>query len=378
MSRISAPVRWAIVIAIVAATGYAVARSKRDFWDFEVYRTAGVRALAAEPLYRAEDLHYQYKYWPAFAFVMVPFGFIPPEAGKIIWYALSVALLAVFIRQSILALPDRRSSMRFLTWWTLLLAGKFIVRELVNGQTNTLFGVLIVLAIRAAQQRRRAASGLLVGAATFVKPYALVFLPWLLIVQGMTAVSAALAVLVTSLTLPAIVYGWQGNMSQLVAWYHTVVGTTPENVMVAENISFASMWAKWVGAGPTASTLAALTTAVVLLVAVAVWWRRRGIKEPGYLEAGLLLLLVPLVSPQGWDYVLLIAVPALVCLVDRFRGDQLVWRAVTVAGFILTSFAIYDLMGRQMYLWLVRHAGMSVGALLLVASLVHQRVRGVA
>ena len=35
--------------------------------DFEVYWRAGGRALAAEPLYREEDEHFQLKYLPAFA-----------------------------------------------------------------------------------------------------------------------------------------------------------------------------------------------------------------------------------------------------------------------------------------------------------------------
>ena len=38
--------------------------------------------------------------------------------------------------------------------------------------------------------------------------------------------------------------------------------------------------------------------------------RRRRVSEPNYLEFGLLMILVPLLSPQGWDYVLLIAAPA--------------------------------------------------------------------
>jgi len=36
------------------------------------------------------------------------------------------------------------------------------------------------------------------------------------------------------------------------------------------------------------------------------------------------MLLIPLVSPQGWDYVLLLATPAVVCLVDRW-GELTKW-----------------------------------------------------
>jgi hypothetical protein len=47
--------------------------------------------------------------------------------------------------------------------------------------------------------------------------------------------------------------------------------------------------------------------------------RRRTVREPAYLEFGLLMLLIPLLSPQGWDYVLLVATPAVMILVDRWR-----------------------------------------------------------
>ena len=47
---------------------------------------------------------------------------------------------------------------------------------------------------------------------------------------------------------------------------------------------------------------------------------------PEYLECALLMLLIPLVSPQGWDYVLLLATPAVVCLVDRWREFPTIWR----------------------------------------------------
>src|SRR5262245_50656466 len=107
---------WILAIVLIAATAYLIARSKRDFWDFEVYRTAGIRVMAAEGLYRPEDGHYQFKYWPAFAIAMAPFGMIPPEAGKIVWYALSIGLIAFFLRQAILLLPDRQRTVRFLAW----------------------------------------------------------------------------------------------------------------------------------------------------------------------------------------------------------------------------------------------------------------------
>jgi hypothetical protein len=367
-----------LAVVLAAAIIYGVARSRRDFVDFEVFRTAGVRALAGEPLYRAEDAHYQFKYWPAFALAAIPFGFIDPEAGEVIWYALSVAFIAVLVRQSIRALPDRRATVRALTWWTLLLTGKFIVIELVNGQTNAMLGALVVLAVVAIQAGRPVSAGLLAAAAVFIKPYALLLLPWLVVTQGVRASASAAAGLAVGLLLPAVQYGWQGNLDLLAGWYHTVVSTTSENLLVTENISFMTMWAKWIGAGPAASWLALLTSAVALIGPAALWWMRRRVREPAYLEVSALLLLMPLLSPQGWDYVLLLATPAIVCLVDRFGASPLSWRVPAALGFFLTSFMIFDLVGRTLYFALAAASCVTIGALLLLVCLVGLRRRAAA
>jgi hypothetical protein len=258
------------------------------------------------------------------------------------------------------------------------LTGKFIVKELVNGQTNALLGVLVVLALAAVQHNRGVRAGVLLGLAAFVKPYALLILPWLAVVQGARAGAAAAAVLVAGWLAPAAVYGWTGNLALLGDWLRTVVGTTPENLLIAENISLLTMWAKWIGPESPASLLAAGTAALCLAGAVVMWSGRRRVAEPAYLEVSYLLLLVPLLSPQGWDYVLLIAAPAIVCLVDRFSRSPTPVKGLVATGFLLTSFTIYDLLGRTLYLTLMSLSVVTVGALLLAASLVRLRLSAAA
>jgi hypothetical protein len=138
------------------------------------------------------------------------------------------------------------------------------------------------------------------------------------------------------------------------------------------------MWAKWIGVGPAAAGLGAMTTVASLAVAVVLWARRGRVSRPGFLEVGYLLLLIPLISPQGWDYVLLVATPAIVCLVDRFRGSPRGWQIATASGFLLTSFTIYDLLGRTFYASLMSLSVITLGALLLAASLVRLRLTAAA
>jgi hypothetical protein len=368
---------WIGVLVLVATIAYA-GRVRHEMVDFAVYRTAGGRAIEAAPLFRPDDGHYQFKYFPAFALAMTPLAVVPEEAAKAIWFGVSVALLVVLIRLSVRTLPDPRRSARFLGWMTVVLMAKFYLHELNLGQSNVLLAVLLVGALAAALAGRAGWAGVLVGTGVFVKPYALILVPWLVFAAGFTGVAAFTATFAGGLLLPATVYGWSGNLEQVGGWYRTVTDTTAPNLLAPENVSLATMWAKWLGPGPQASSLATVTAVAVLVVAAAAWLWRGRVRHPAYLELGILMFLVPLISPQGWDYVLLLATPAVVCLVDRFALMPRPWQVVTAAAFVFMSFTIYDLLGRALYARMMALSVVSVAVLVLIGCLVAVRRRALA
>jgi hypothetical protein len=365
---------WPLLFVALAAILYR-ARIEREMVDFGVYRTAATRALSGEPLYRSEDGHYQFKYLPAFALAMAPFALVDPEAAKAIWFALSAGLLTAFLRWSVRALPERRRSDRVLLALTVLLMAKFYAHELMLGQTNILLGALLVAALLAVQVEHPYAAGVLIGVAAFVKPYALLLLPWLGFTYGLAPALAAMGVLAAGLLLPALVYGWSGNLHLLAGWFQTVTGTTTGNLLGADNVSLAAMWAKWIGVGPHAAALATMTTGVALGLVATVWIRRHLVNEPDYLEFALLMLLVPLLSPQGWDYVLLLGTPAVICLIDRWFDMSREWQMTTAVSLALMGLTIFDLMGRALYARFMALSIVSVAALSVAVALTHLRWR---
>ena len=369
----------AVVIVLLVAGAYGVVRLKRsELVDFAVPRTAAVRYLAHEPLYRPDDGHYQYKYLPAFAQFMVPFTWVNKEVGEAAWFTLMAAMAFAFVRLSLVALPDRRLTSQVLVWLTVLLTGKFFVKELAFGQFNLPVGLLLIGAVIAAQRGRGLTAGAAIAAGVFVKPYALVLVPWLARSFGWRPFVPFALVTAAGLLLPAFTYGWDGNLTLLHEWYRTVTDTTAPNLLSADNISFASMWAKWIGPGPLASALAlGSVVAVVAAGGIVMLWRRR-VAEPHYLEAAYFCVLIPLLSPQGWDYVLLLGLPGYMCLVDRWRDLSLGWRAVALMGFLLTSFMVFDLLGRTIYISLVNLSASSVGAVLIAACLIRLRSKAAA
>src|ERR1051326_9000007 len=93
-------------LALVSLAALFTTRVSRKMPDFEVYRTAGSRALAAAPLYRAEDGHFRYKYLPAFAVLASPLAMMPLPAAKALWFGFSAVLMLVLLWLSLRALPS--------------------------------------------------------------------------------------------------------------------------------------------------------------------------------------------------------------------------------------------------------------------------------
>src|SRR5262245_58120442 len=233
-----------VVLAVVSLVALFTTRVSRKMPDFQVYYTAGERARAAEPLYRADDGHYQFKYLPAFALIAAPATAVPLAAAKAAWFAISALLMMALLWLSLRAMPDLRRPAPILLVLTFLAMAKFYAHELVLGQVNLLFGAIAVLAIVWMRQGRDAAAGLLLALAVVVKPYAAIFAPWLATRRNRTAFATMAAALLVLLLLPAVRYGWQGNVQLLGDWFRTVMTTTTPNLINPDNVSLSAMFAK--------------------------------------------------------------------------------------------------------------------------------------
>jgi len=370
------PRRVLLLIIVAAALVFVFhERVTRKMPDLEVYWTAAVRARAAEPLYRVEDQHYQFKYLPAFAVLAIPLGMLPIGAAKILWLFASVALVAALILLSVRLLPERRRPVWLLVLATVVVMGKFYAHEIVLGQMNAIFAVVVALASLALRDGSEARGGLLVSLAVVIKPYAVLFLPWLAARRRVTSIAAAALGLAAVLALPAAIYGVPGNIALHRAWWRTVADSTAPNLTNADNVSVAAFSAKWVGVGSTSAAVAGAITLVLLAVAAVVFLRRPGAKRPDVLEAALLLTLIPLLSPQGWDYVFLLATPAVMLLVNYSDRLPVALRVLTIAALATIGLSLFDVVGRARYATFMSWSIITVCFFVVVAALAMLRFR---
>jgi glycosyl transferase family 87 len=365
-------------VILAAALGAFVLRVSRDMRDSEVPWTAARRAAAAEPLYRAEDEHYQFKYLPAFAVLAIPLGVLPLQVAKGVWFVGSVALLIGLMALSIRLLPEQRKSTTLLVVSTIVVLAKFYARELDMGQVNLAFAMAVTAALLAIKTKRDMLAAALIVLSMAIKPYGALLLPVVVARRQRVGIVAAATGCLLLLLLPVPLYGWSGTVWLHQSWWETVTETTAPNLLNPDNVSLASMYAKWFGVSPLSTVLAAASALVLLAGVMMVFLRRRSVPFPEGLEGSLLLLLIPLLSPQGWDYVLLIATPAVVYLANYLDTLPGPWRAITVIAGLAIGLSLFDIMGRAAYAAFMGAAIISVCAMLLVSALGMLRAKAIA
>ena len=118
-----------------------------------------------------------------------------------------------------------------------------------------------------------------------------------------------------------------------------------------------------------ARLVAGVMSAVGLGLIIDAWSRRKDVVEPAYLEAAGLLVLVPLLSPQGWDYVLLLATPAVALIIDRLPELSRPWRIAAWTALAVQGLVIFDLVGRQAYGLYMRSSIVTLTALTMIVVL---------
>ena len=346
--------------------------------DFEVYWRAGARAAAAEPLYRTDDGHFQFKYLPAFAMLEMPLSAAPISLAEAIWFCFSVAALVVLLRTSVAILPERRLPKWLLILATVVVLGKFYAHELVLGQANLFFATTVAAAIVAAKSERAVLAGLLVALAIVIKPYGVLLLPWLALRRHRREIVSVAAAMAVALLLPATLYGFDGNILLHREWLRTVVDTTAPNLANVDNISWLAMYTRWFGQGETAASLATLTALAAAVAALWMWRAGRNVAHPEGLEVALLLVLVPLLSPQGWDYALLVSTVAVVYLVNYNDRLPQAIRVPMLAALAVIGLTIYDVVGRSAYQAFMRHSGITLCYFVVIAALMELRRRRIA
>jgi alpha-1,2-mannosyltransferase len=364
------------LLGLVVVAAYA-GRVRGGMVDFSVNYRAGQRLEAGETLYQRGDGHYMFKYLPVSALIYLPLSHLPIELAKATWFAMSLLVLAgsLALVLHLVPVPHRP----YLLLLSVLVLAKYFLHELRLGQINILVSTLMLLATSAlskpAEPRHDAAAGALAGIATALKPYAAVFFPYFLLKRNWTAAAAGICVLAIALWVPAIFYGARGNIQVLREWATTLSQSTPGQLTNNDNVSVFAFFAKWFARPADALAASCLVLAVLALLMLAVIVRGRNARSSFALECAMLLTLVPLISPLGWDYTFLMSLLAVALLINAFEAFPKTARLILAVNFVIIAVAVFDIMGRRAYSAYMEWSVTTVNFLIVVAALAYLRFR---
>ena len=359
-------------------------RVRKEMEDFQVNNKAGARLTWGETLYRAEDGHYQFKYPPFAAVIYAPLAGLPLPTAKAIWFGLILSATIGAFALALRSASDKSKAGAWAAWVPLIVLGRYFLREIELGQINAIitFLLLAMIGLLALAEEKDApgaelGAGVLWGLSVALKPYALIFLPYLLLKKKLRTLAAGTGALAAAFMIPAIFYGFKGSLTVHLEWVRTLSQSTPGLLTSQDNASLLALFAKWTGRPDLAFRLW-LAGLVVLGVATLLAVRRgRRQENPVPLDGGLLLLLIPLVSPLGWDYTFLSAILAVALVSRRFRDLPAVLRVASAASFVVIPLSLYDLLGRRTYAQFMSLSVVTICFLVLTAAVLALRFKDV-
>ncbi len=357
-------------------------RVKNDMIDFEVNYEAGKRLRLAETPYRFEDGHYMFKYLPSSAFLYLPLSYLPLDLAKGIWYFLTIFCSLALIQISFSLVPSTTEKSKGLMVLPPLILIKYFLREIDLGQINTLVTMILLIMIwyldrqkKDTSHKEEIYSGLLWGVAIALKPYALIFLPYFLLKGKWRTMLSGACMLSVALLIPSLYYGIQGNFIVLGEWISTLSQSTPTLLTTWDNISLIALFNKWTGDPALSLVLALVFLALLAFLVLILMLLGRRQERASVLECSVLLFLIPLASPLGWDYNLLMSILGIMIIVHNFSHYAKIWRIVLVCDFLIIFFSVYDIIGKELYSTFMSLSITTLNFLLLIGYLAFLRVK---
>lgn len=368
-----------ILIGLVFFTLLFTLKFKNEMADFEVNYKAGQRLAEGETLYRSADGHWQFKYLPFSALFYLPLSLVPLSTAKACWFVLTVtASVSIFMLSSKL-IESKRDTRLSPVLVSVVVMSRYFFRELQLGQINALVTILLLaviwLLVRSEVSSRAASGGAIGGLAAGLKPYAVIVFPYFAIRKMWSALAAGLSVLSLAVLSPALFYGWKGNLTVLGEWRSSLAASTPQLFSSQDNISLVGFLMK----GMRDQTLSLIFYGIIAasLAGLVLFLFLRGTRVPRacVLDGYLLLALIPLVSPLGWDYTFLSFTPAVMLICRHWGKYRPIWKGFLVMNFLVISLSLYDLIGHRLYAVFMSRSILTLNFLSLIGYLAYLRIK---
>jgi len=357
-----------------------------DLVDFEVYFRTAQRMLEGADIYRIDsDGHFVYKYAPSAALYFLPFLPLGFAFSKVLFWLLLTGALAwgLLVLAELIGERKTDKTVNITLFFSILAVVPHIHLEWHLGQVNMLLMVLFVAAIKAYLQNQEKTLGILLGASIFVKPFALIFLPYLLLKKRFKALAYTIIGALVIGLLPFVFYpSWTAFIGLYTSWITELqIEMSSKQALFADaNHTIFSVLARYT---PLQYVLTDnLSQKIYQLIILAIM----GLAFLKYMQLGknkskaaigelaLLTAWIPILaftSQNAFIYTL----PLIVYLLFNFRELATWAKGLLILGCFLIGINMHDIVGNELYWALMQGSIYTFGSIMLMVVAFYLRMQ---
>ncbi len=329
-----------------------------------------------------------FRYAPAIAFMLVPFGWLPLEVSALIFFAIKILAL-FYVGTVVMRRVGLRTPSRFLMLFAVLCVGGYVAEELRYGNVHLLVIALMVYAVDTEASGDVAAPAVALGVAIATKLTPALLLVYFLMRRRFAVCVATIGVLVALALLPATVVGFKANTRLLEGFTRYAAEKVDEGDnyalrgVLAEHLAptIGNSTADPAGAREQTITLVWLGTVLAggLIVAILLREPASG-PVPEMLDFSIVLTAMLLASPHTQRrYLVALYVPALLmtAILPQTRDNTDRRLMAFGLGAVLATGTVLPLLfgGRRLALWYEAGSPYFFGTLAMFVTLLVLRVR---
>jgi len=379
-----------IIIGIFSLLFMILEIINQRFWlaDFEVYYKAAEHILAGQNLFRiTEDGFYVFKYSLTSAVYFIPFTLFSFDIAKIVyWLLLTGLIIAGFYISLKMIAPDlfrdnpKKVNNIFLLAFLVLVV--HIQRELHLGQVNHVLLVLYIFSLYFFNQNKFYLTSVFLALSLFIKPFALIFLPYFIVSKKYKIVFLFLIFSVVLFFIPLLFYNGTEFLNQTFYWFEElrIELNNKQNILEQANHTVFSVLVRYTPLKTIEFTqliVKIYQVIILFIIGVLVLWfikKGRAVKNGEIAEFALFISIIPLISFTSQNAFGFVELLVFIFLAN-FHKFSLAEKVLIIMGFVLTGGNIHDLWGYKLSSFFQHISLVTFGTLILISILFSGRIK---
>ncbi|MBT3174214.1 MAG: DUF2029 domain-containing protein [Lentimicrobiaceae bacterium] len=349
--------------------------------DYKVYHRTAKRIVNKENIYSVkQDGHYVFKYSTTSGIYFIPISFIPLKYAKYIyWLALTILLcIGVNVLYKLIdnkyKIGANKNSIIILS---IIAVIAHIFRELHLGQVNMLLLVMYITLIYFLQQKSKILFALMLSISVFLKPFGLIFFPYLLIKKEYKIILTSLIFIFILALLPLLFYpNWHDFSNLYFDWINELkVELNKKQALLADgNHTVFSVFArytplKFILVNQIIEKVYQALVLIIIGAGLFIEFRKKNHNSDIVYQMILLISIIPLLAFTTYN-LFIFELPIILYLIYFFKDLNITQKIMVVIGCILIGGNIHEITGSALRDYLIGISVYTFGTISLITALI--------